>query len=125
MKDVREVLEQDIKATIPELTIMWRLQPDYLEQLPVCHLVRDGGPDSFIERVDRLTVDIFDDDDAGGLAEKVKRELTKGPHFVEGLGLIDGVACSSLPHNIPFADPSVEQNTAEYQVTTRLDQFEE
>lgn len=125
MKDVREVLEVLVGQAAPTASVCWRRPADYLEHLPVVQLSRFGGPSDYLERRDRCTVDVYSEDDASDIAEAIRNALAGYAKSVEGVGLLDEVACTTLPHNVPFSDPNVEQNTAEYQVTARLHQFEE
>lgn len=123
MKDVREVLEIKIQEAAPTVTTMWRRTVDWDQHLPVAQLTRTGGDNGYIDRTDRVVIDVYSPDDAEDLAETIRSALVGTNLFEEGLGLLDVVTCSVLPHPIPYADPNIEQSTAEYRVTARLTEF--
>jgi hypothetical protein len=125
MKDVREILEQKLQEAAPEVTTYWRRTPDWDQHLPAAQLTRTGGENGFIDRTDRVVIDVWSPDQAENIAEKIRKALVGQCLYVDGLGLLDVVTCSTLPHPVPYADPNVEQSTAEYRVTARLTEFEE
>lgn len=125
MKDVREVLEVKITDAVPEVTTMWRRPADWAEKLPVAQLSRFGGDRGYIDRTDRVVIDVWSADGAEDVAQKIQDAVVGFNLYVEELGLLDVVTCSVLPHPVPYSDPNIEQSTAEYRVTARLTEFKE
>lgn len=125
MRDVREILEVKLQEAVPTVTTMWRRTPDWEDHLPLAQLTRTGGEEGFIDRLDRIVIDVYGRDGVGDIAEEIRTALVGSNIWVSELGLLDVVTCSVLPNSVPYADPNVEQSTAEYRVTTRLVQFKE
>lgn len=127
MNDVREAVEKLINGLDPDLTVYWRLQPDYLDHLPAVALSVGGGAVGYIDRTDRLVVEVYgsadaDAQSASDVGNMILQAIVNKPHYVEGVGQLDTVDCSVVPHDVPWADPNVELNQAEYRVTYRLGQ---
>lgn len=103
-----------------EVTAYLRLQPDFVDHLPAVLIYDLGGTESFIDRVDRVGVDVYAPagTTAKQVAEAIKDALVDRPHETS-YGYIDNITTETTPVDVPYADPNVGQAQTVYRVTSR------
>lgn len=124
--DVREALFQLTNGRVvlgsDTLTAYYQLTPDAFQSLPVVTISVDGGSQGF-ERLVRANLDVYAAAGTapGDIGNDLCSYLTNGgaPHWIEGLGLIDSVVASVIPHDVPYPDPTIGVNNAQYRITVR------
>ena len=93
------------------LSVVTVLPTDFLEHLPLAHVRITGGIQDEVDRVSRLSVDVYADaptsadaPTAGSWAEQLVDLLAPGPLFLGDDGLVDEVAIETIPVQMPFSD---------------------
>ena len=102
------------------LTVYYRLGVDYKSHLPAVLIYHLGGSEGYIDRTDRVGVDVYATEGTPALdiLEQIRDLLVPGPHDTSA-GFIDDVAVESLPVDTPYADPAVSFAQMVVRVTAR------
>lgn len=119
----REVLMELIDGNAFDgetVTAYLRLQPDFVQHLPAVLIYSLGGTETYLDRVDRVGVDVYADagTQAVDVAEAIRASIVDQPHETS-LGYVDNISAETTPVDVPYADPNVSQAQAVYRVTSR------
>lgn len=104
------------------------LPEDFTENLPMIHVTPGGGSEAGLERVEKVTVDVYADyyplpgqESAREIAKRVHDWLCPvGPTWFETEeGLADEVRCDPVPTDIPYPLEDVALVGATYHVYVR------
>lgn len=100
------------------VTTYKHLTVDFADSLPAVQIIDFGGVEAFVERTDRIGIDVYaEGEKAGQVGEAIKSWLT-GNHDVGGI-TTDSVTVEITPHDVPYASDRVNLSSAVYRVTTR------
>lgn len=114
---IDEALDGGTFASVP-VTTYKHLTVDFAETLPAVQIIDFGGVEAFIERTDRVGVDVYaEGEKAGQVAEAIKSWLVDN-HDVGGI-TVDAWAVEITPHDVPYASDRVNLCSAVYRATTR------
>lgn len=93
-----------VDSLVPGASAAWLWQ-GFTDELPVVHVRPRGGTQSFLDRSDRVDVDVYAanplaehaaDEGALDIAERLYTHLAQGPHDTNA-GLIDAVRVERTP----------------------------
>lgn len=103
----------------------FRLPADFVDRLPevvpVLVYPLGGGTIGAIDRVDRVGVDVYGDGpDALDVAEAIVSLVVNDgmPHDLT-VGYIDDITVETLPNDVPYPTPGVNQSQTVFRVTSR------
>lgn len=113
-----ELIDQETFAG-ETVTAYFRLQPEFIDSLPAVSIYPLGGTENWIDRTDRVGVDVYAvGTDSLDVAEAIRSFLSNQSHTTEA-GYLDDVQVENVPTDVPYADPSINLTQAVYRVTTR------
>ena len=124
--DVRECLNDLIDGTTHLETIVrsvFHLQADdrgsLLGPFPLVQVVATGGTESYVDRVDRVTLDCYaPGQQAVNTLESVKAFL-RGTDIETPHGYLDEIRVDQVPTDIPYQSETLNKATATFLVTSR------
>lgn len=97
----------------------FRLQTDFTDHLPAVLIYPLGGTEGYIDRVDRVGVEVYaTGTDSLEVAEAVRSALVGRDHDTS-VGYLDDVQVETVPVDVPYPDPTYAQTQMVLRVTTR------
>lgn len=101
------------------VTGYFQLTPEAFKSLPAVLIYPLGGTEGWVDREDRLGVDVY----AIGtksleIAEQIRSMLVAKSHSTPA-GYLDDVRTETVPVDVPYPDPTYDQTQAVYRVITR------
>lgn len=98
----------------------YQLQVDFADRLPAALIYVTGGTEGYIDRVDRLTVEVYaPGEQALKIAEDIRAAIVDEPLDIPGVGYIDDIHCDVTPHDVPYQNERINMAAATYLVTSR------
>jgi hypothetical protein len=115
-------LDGVVAAGLPIVTYK-QLTVDFADTVAVeaAVLISDfGGTEDFLERTDRIGVDVYAEGDlANRVGQAISAILLGADLYVDGVGQFDTIDAEVLPHPIPYASDRINQSSAVYRIVSR------
>jgi hypothetical protein len=101
----------------------WHLEADSYGQLrapfPVAHIFPPVGTEGFIDRVERILVEVYAPGQQAVQALESIRASIVGTDIETPSGFIDTITCPVVPSDVPYQSDTLNKATATFEVTSR------
>lgn len=86
---------------------------------PIAHLYVTGGTEGYIDRVDRVTIDVYaPGEQALNVLESIRASI-RGANIETPSGFLDAIDPDVTPADVPYQSDTLNRATASFLVTSR------
>ena len=101
-------------------TPYFHMTTDFEKQLPAVQIILLTGVEGFLERVDRVQVDVYaEGSDAADYANALHARLVGENLTVAEVGLFDRIESELVPHDVPYPSDRTNVCSITVRATTR------
>lgn len=90
-----------------------------LGPFPLVHIYTKGGTEGYVDRVDRVGMDVYaPGEKAVDTLESIRAYIT-GDNIETSAGFLDNIRTDQVPEDVPYASSTLHQAVGSFTVTSR------